>query len=159
MFNILDSSPDGPLCVPGSRGRLRLFIGDRAHIPMYTALGRLSTCSEAHTGTNTSYVAQNHCTAHDPVVAGPSHFPQTDGTQTARSVQPGVYQSRPISRVGGQSGETLWVCTIARSPNRPHGGINQLLAEQIRAPGSLHVLASQGPVFDKREGETQYFAL
>ena len=47
---------------------------------------------------------------------------------------------------------------VVRS-NRHHGGINQLLAEQIRAPGSLHVLASKGPVFDKREGETQYFAL
>ena len=29
--------------------------------------------------------------------------------------------------------------------NRHHGGINQLLAEQIRAPGSRGVLASQGP--------------
>ena len=27
--------------------------------------------------------------------------------------------------------------------NRHHGGINQLLAEQIRAPGSRGVLASQ----------------
>ena len=154
MFNILDSSPHSPLCVPGSRGRLRLFLGDRAHIPMYTQHSAGSVPALKHTQGHT-----HPSTAHDPVVAVPSHFPQTDGTQTARGLQPRVYQSRPISRVGRQSWETLWLCTIARSSNRPHGGINQLLAEQIRAPGSLHVLASQGPVFDKREGETQYFAL
>ena len=71
---------------------------------------------------DTHILAQNHRTAHDPVVAVPSHFPQTDGTQTACSVKPGVYQSRPISRVGRQSGETLWLCTIARSPTGPMAG-------------------------------------
>ena len=33
---------------------------------------------------------------------------------------------------------------VVRAPPGHHGGINQLLAEQIRAPGSRRVLASQG---------------
>ena len=55
---------------------------------------------------------------------------------------------RPISvwhqsKAGGVvEGNSLVV--VVRS-NRHHGGINQLLAEQIRAPGSRGVLASQGP--------------
>ena len=152
MFNILDSSPDGPLCVPGSRGRLRLFIGDRAHIPMYTAPALKHT--QGHTQGHT-----HPSTAHDPVVAVPSHFPQTDGTQTARSVQPGVYQSRPISRVGRQSGETLWLCTIARSPTGPMAGSISYWRNKSGPQGVSMSWPSQGLVFDKREGETQYFAL
>ena len=66
MFNIRDSSPHSPLCVPGSRGRLRLFLGDRAHIPMYTqhsagsvpALKHTHTQGHTHPSTESSHCAR-----------------------------------------------------------------------------------------------------
>ena len=82
---------------PGSTGQLSLFIGDRAHIPMYIALSRHSTCAVLvyqiiqPGGTNT---VQHR--GYSPVVAVPSHFrqvAQTDGTQGA---QYRVYQCYAI---------------------------------------------------------------
>ena len=87
------------------------------------------------------------------VVAVPSHFPQVVLAQDAQyklEFSNAMVRNRWSPNQRHQSkaplvGETLWWCTIVVPPNRHHGGINQLLAEQIRAPGSRRVLASQGP--------------
>ena len=79
------------MCAPGATGQLRLFIGDRAHIPMYIALSR-SSCTQAqqllryqivHTWhtvqlTNTERIVEG------AVVAVPSHFPQVVLAQDAQ---------------------------------------------------------------------------
>ena len=136
---------------PGSTGQLSLFIGDRAHIPMYIALSRHS-CSQAQ-HLRSAGVSDNstrwykHSSTHSPVVAVPSHFrqvAQTDGTPQYRVEFTNATQSMAPTERWWR--ETLW-CSIVRS-NRHHGGINQLLAEQIRAPGSRGVLASQAGAQD-----------
>ena len=82
------------------------------------------------------------------VVAVPSHFPQVVLAQDAQyklEFSNAMVRNRWSPNQHHWWRETLWWCTIVVPPNRHHGGINQLLAEQIRAPGSRRVLASQGP--------------
>ena len=153
------------MCAPGSTGQLRLFIGDRAHIPMYITLSR-SSCTQAHHLPDSTLHTHMWHTVEQPnreriveAVAVPSHFPQVVLPQTPKMhTRYNLEFSNAMVRNRWQSpnqrhhskaplvGETLWWCTIVvRAPPGHHGGINQLLAEQIRAPGSRRVLASQGP--------------
>ena len=141
---------------PGSTGQLNLFIGDRAHIPMYIALSRHS-CSQAQHSAGVSdnstrwykhSSTQRIERPHSPAVAVPSHFrqvAQTDGTQGAQYRVEFTNATQSMAPTERWWRETL--CSIVRS-NRHHGGINQLLAEQIRAPGSRGVLASQAGAQD-----------
>ena len=157
------------MCAPGSTGQLSLFIGDRAHIPMYIALSR-SSCTQAQhllwgsakasNSTHSSTVKHREdCRRSTQASSGCSVTLSPGGARpnrrhsTSWSLPMQLYaiDGRPISGTRAKHHwwrETLWWCPIVVRSNRHHGGINQLLAEQIRAPGSRGVLASQAGAQD-----------